>query len=111
MEKLNKFDSDVKNIDCNVSNSPSNKSNGGKSKWFRWVIYSYNGNTVSVHTDLNNISDYMNQSNSESIKSNRDDPFISNILDIIKITKKNQLMIFKRLLRRHFVYQIEINQI
>ena len=87
MEKLNKFGSDVKNIDCNVSNSPNNKSNRGKNKFFRWVIYSYNGNTVSVHTDPNNISDHMNQSNAESIKSDHDGPFISNILDIIKITK------------------------
>ena len=87
MKKLNKFDSDVKNIDCNVLNSPSNMSDRGKNKMFRWVIYSYNGNTVSVHTDPNNISDHMNQSNAESIKSDHDGPFVSNILDIIKITK------------------------
>ena len=64
-----------KNINYNISNSPSNKSNRGKNKIFRRVIYSYNGNTVSVHIDPNNISDYMNQSNAESIKSDHDGPF------------------------------------
>ena len=42
----------------------------------------------------------MNQSNAESIKSDHDGPFISNILDIIKITKNKSTIDIKKIIEK-----------
>ena len=54
----------------------------------------------------------MNQSNAESIKSNHDGPFISNILDIIKITKNKSTNDIQKIIEKAFClsdrYQINV---
>ena len=87
MEKLTNY-TDMKNSSKRNENAKSNdNSNRRNSKIIRWITYSYNGSTVSIHTNSNEDSTNlnMNEANNEEVLDNKMQQL--NIHDITRDTK------------------------
>ena len=87
MEKLTNY-TDIKNSSKRNENAKTNdNSNRRNNKIIRWITYSYNGSTVSIHTNSNEDSTNLNmkEANNEEVLDNKMQQL--NIHDITRDTK------------------------